>query len=174
MSNFQAFRLQQIMMKKLQERVDKALNEFTEVNLYRKIPLIGPASDWNGKRTTFEEKKKKKKKKMESSIIVEEIDCAESVEAVEEEAEAAEEVAVEVEVEEKEKEKEKEKGKKDRSEYFRNYYRNNRESQNAEAKRKYQNDPEFKRRLKDANKKRNQFRARWCGLLDIDPKLFVC
>ena len=79
---------------------------------------------------------------------------------------AAEEV--EVEVEEKVKEK------KDRSEYFRNYYRNNREYQNAKAKSKYQNDPEFKRRLKDANKKRNQFRARWCGLLDIDPKLFMC
>eukprot|EP01051_Picozoa_sp_SAG22_P008671 SAG22_NODE_677_length_7962_cov_53.676078_4_plen_73_part_00 len=64
--------------------------------------------------------------------------------------------------------------KRDRSEYFRRYYTINREYQNASAKLRYKNDPEYKRRCKDENKRRNQFRARWCGLLDIDPKLFVC
>eukprot|EP01051_Picozoa_sp_SAG22_P007621 SAG22_NODE_542_length_9294_cov_156.554649_9_plen_72_part_00 len=64
--------------------------------------------------------------------------------------------------------------KRERSEYFRRYYTINREYQNAKAKLRYQNDPEFKKSCAVRDKRRRQFRAWWCGLLDIDPKLFEC
>ena len=54
MSSFQEVRLQ-VIMKAQQARVDKTLNESTDVNSSRKIPLTGPASDWTGKRTTFKD-----------------------------------------------------------------------------------------------------------------------
>ena len=61
-----------------------------------------------------------------------------------------------------------------RTEYLQRYYTVTRDYQLAKAKVRYQNDPEFKQRCKERDRKRRQYRASWCGLLDIDTKLFEC